>query len=118
MRITYIIRVGQNPTGSTLSVDRRKKIYAIAQTWDLIIIEDGKSTQRCRRTSSHILPADPYYFLQYDIPQINSTPADPDEFIKNFRSTLIPTFLSMDVDGRVLRIDTLVRLYNRTWLPF
>ncbi|KAG1779075.1 pyridoxal phosphate-dependent transferase [Suillus placidus] len=87
--VLYIIPVGQNPTGSTLSVDRRKKIYAIAQRWDLIIIED-----------------DPYYFLQYDIPQTNCAPADPDEFIKNFRSTLIPTFLSMDVDGRVLRIDT------------
>jgi aromatic amino acid aminotransferase I len=70
-------------------VDRRKKIYAIAQAWDLIIMED-----------------DPYYFLQYDTPQTNCASTDPDEFIKNFRSTLIPTFLSMDVDGRVLRIDT------------
>ncbi|KAG1738366.1 pyridoxal phosphate-dependent transferase [Suillus paluster] len=89
-KVGCIIRVGQNPTGSTLSVDRRKKIYAIAQKWDLIIIED-----------------DPYYFLQYDIPQTSRTSADPDEFIQDFRSTLIPTFLSMDVDGRVLRIDTL-----------
>ncbi|KAG2062798.1 PLP-dependent transferase [Suillus decipiens] len=88
-RVLYIIPVGQNPTGSTLSVDRRKKIYAIAHAWDLIIIED-----------------DPYYFLQYDIPQTNCAPADPNEFIKDFRNTLIPTFLSMDVDGRVLRIDT------------
>ncbi|OJA13379.1 hypothetical protein AZE42_07052 [Rhizopogon vesiculosus] len=87
--VLYIIPVGQNPTGSTLSVDRRKKIYAIAQQWDLIIMED-----------------DPYYFLQYDIPQKDSTPADPDEFIRDFKSPLIPTFLSMDVDGRVLRIDT------------
>ncbi|KAG2126723.1 pyridoxal phosphate-dependent transferase [Suillus cothurnatus] len=87
--VLYIIPVGQNPTGSTLSVDRRKKIYAIAQAWDLIIMED-----------------DPYYFLQYDTPQTNCASTDPDEFIKNFRSTLIPTFLSMDVDGRVLRIDT------------
>ncbi|KAG1843799.1 pyridoxal phosphate-dependent transferase [Suillus subalutaceus] len=88
-RVLYIVPVGQNPTGSTLTVDRRKKIYAIAQRWDLIIMED-----------------DPYYFLQYDIPQTNCASTDPDEFIKNFRSTLIPTFLSMDVDGRVLRIDT------------
>ncbi|OAX35057.1 PLP-dependent transferase [Rhizopogon vinicolor AM-OR11-026] len=87
--VLYIIPVGQNPTGSTLSVDRRKKIYDIAQRWDLIIMED-----------------DPYYFLQYDIPQKHSTPADPDEFIRDFKSPLIPTFLSMDVDGRVLRIDT------------
>ncbi|KAG1835304.1 pyridoxal phosphate-dependent transferase [Suillus variegatus] len=88
-RLLYLVPVGQNPTGSTLSVDRRKKIYAIAQTWDLIIVED-----------------DPYYFLRYDVPQTNCASADPDEFIENFRSTLIPTFLSMDVDGRVLRLDT------------
>jgi len=89
-------------------VDRRKKIYAIAQAWDLIIMEDGKSTERYHRTSSDILLEDPYYFLQYDTPQTNCASTDPDEFIKNFRSTLIPTFLSMDVDGRVLRIDTSV----------
>lgn len=33
---------GQNPTGSTLSLERRKKIYAIAQKYDLVILEDGK----------------------------------------------------------------------------
>ncbi|KAG2369103.1 pyridoxal phosphate-dependent transferase [Suillus spraguei] len=71
-RVLYMIPVGQNPTGSMLSMDQD----------------------------------DPYYFLQYDIPQTNCTPANPDELIKDFRSTLIPTFLSMDVDGRVLRIDT------------
>jgi len=33
---------GQNPTGSTLTLERRKKIYAIAQKYDLIILEDGR----------------------------------------------------------------------------
>lgn len=36
------IRCGQNPTGCTLSVERRKKIYALAQRFDFIIIEDGE----------------------------------------------------------------------------
>ena len=35
-------RCGQNPTGSTLSYERRRRIYAIAQRYDLIILEDGK----------------------------------------------------------------------------
>ena len=35
-------RCGQNPTGSTLGVERRKAIYAIAQKYDLIIVEDGE----------------------------------------------------------------------------
>lgn len=44
-------RCGQNPTGSTLSLERRKKIYAIAQKHDLIILEDGKSSLLpCSRT--------------------------------------------------------------------
>ena len=37
---------GQNPTGSTLSLERRKRIYEIAQKYDLVIVEDGRSL-RC-----------------------------------------------------------------------
>jgi aromatic amino acid aminotransferase I len=48
-KVSYIISVGQNPTGSTLSVDRRKHIYAIAQRWDLIIMEDGKQPGQSQR---------------------------------------------------------------------
>ena len=39
-------RCGQNPTGSTLSLERRKRIYEIAQKYDLVIVEDGRSL-RC-----------------------------------------------------------------------
>ncbi|KAH9928518.1 L-tyrosine:2-oxoglutarate aminotransferase [Epithele typhae] len=47
--VLYLVPCGQNPTGSTLSLARRTAIYAIAQRFDLLIVED-----------------DPYYFLQYD----------------------------------------------------
>lgn len=40
---------GGNPTGSTLSLDRRHRLLAIAEEYDLLIIED-----------------DPYYFLQFE----------------------------------------------------
>jgi aromatic amino acid aminotransferase I len=39
--VLYTTPCGQNPTGSTLSLERRKTIYAIAQRHDLVIIEDG-----------------------------------------------------------------------------
>lgn len=39
-------RCGQNPTGCTLSVERRKEIYELAQRFDFIIIEDGKGFPR------------------------------------------------------------------------
>ncbi|ODV91161.1 hypothetical protein CANCADRAFT_117634 [Tortispora caseinolytica NRRL Y-17796] len=96
-RVMYIIPTGQNPTGSTVSLERRQKIYAICQKYDIVILED-----------------EPYYFLQMehydpDHPQSPEVPAevknDPDRQQK-FLQKLVPSFLSMDVDGRVLRMDT------------
>ncbi|OBZ65805.1 hypothetical protein A0H81_14224 [Grifola frondosa] len=78
--VLYTVPCGQNPTGSTLSLERRKQIYEIAQRFDLIIIED-----------------DPYYFLQYDSPTSQTTSLD---------SPFMPSFLSLDVDGRVMRVDS------------
>ncbi len=45
----YTIPTGQNPSGCTLTLDRKKKIYALAKKYDFIILED-----------------DPYYYLQLD----------------------------------------------------
>lgn len=44
--LIYTVPSGQNPTGATQGVARRKAIYKIAQKHDLYIIED-----------------EPYYFL-------------------------------------------------------
>ncbi|KAH9848030.1 L-tyrosine:2-oxoglutarate aminotransferase [Lenzites betulinus] len=82
--VLYTVPCGQNPTGSTLSLERRKQIYAIAQRYDVIIIED-----------------DPYYFLQYDAPQSTGAPT---------HKTFATSFLSMDVDGRVIRIDSFSKI--------
>ena len=38
----FVPRCGQNPTGSTLSLERRKRIYELSQKFDFIIVEDGK----------------------------------------------------------------------------
>ena len=42
-----------------------------------------------------IIEDDPYYYLQYT----------DDETSTDIRNMLMPSFLSMDVDGRVLRVD-------------
>ncbi|KAI0672561.1 L-tyrosine:2-oxoglutarate aminotransferase [Trametes maxima] len=81
--VLYTVPCGQNPTGSTLSLERRKKIYEIAQRYDLIIIED-----------------DPYYFLQYD--RTRSEPGASNDFARSL--------LSMDTDGRVIRIDSFSKI--------
>ncbi|ODV62396.1 bifunctional 2-aminoadipate transaminase/aromatic-amino-acid:2-oxoglutarate transaminase [Ascoidea rubescens DSM 1968] len=92
-KLIYIIPTGQNPTGSSLSYERRKEIYKIIQKHDLILIED-----------------EPYYFLQMDVytrdlqkrEQQRNMTVSHEEFI----NSLIPTFLSLDVDGRVIRFDS------------
>jgi aromatic amino acid aminotransferase I / 2-aminoadipate transaminase len=88
--LLYTIPSGQNPTGATQGTERRKAIYRIAQKHDLFILED-----------------DPYYFLQMqpytgaDAPNM-PPPASHEEFLQ----ALVPTILSMDVDGRVMRMDS------------
>jgi kynurenine/2-aminoadipate aminotransferase len=72
----YIIATGSNPTGASLSLERKKSIYAIAQKHNLVIIED-----------------DPYYYLQ-------------------FSATRTPSFLSLDVDSRVIRCDSFSKILS------
>ncbi|CCK68514.1 bifunctional 2-aminoadipate transaminase/aromatic-amino-acid:2-oxoglutarate transaminase KNAG_0B00660 [Huiozyma naganishii CBS 8797] len=93
-KLLYTIPTGQNPTGSSLSDDRKEKIYKVAQKHDFIIIED-----------------EPYYFLQIDEyvkdkderNKLYSRPTPThDEFVKS----LAKTFLSVDTDGRVVRMDS------------
>ncbi|KAI9662374.1 MAG: Aromatic/aminoadipate aminotransferase 1 [Bathelium mastoideum] len=88
--LLYTVPTGQNPTGATQSEQRKRDIYAVAQKHDLFILED-----------------DPYYFLQMqpytgqgqpDVPP----PSSREEFIKS----LTPSLLKMDVDGRVMRMDS------------
>ncbi|KAH8676848.1 pyridoxal phosphate-dependent transferase [Tricladium varicosporioides] len=89
-RVLYTVPSGQNPTGATQSTPRRHAIYKVAQKHDIYIFED-----------------EPYYFLQMqpytgpDAPPV-PPPASNDQFLK----ALIPTYLSMDTDGRVMRMDS------------
>jgi kynurenine/2-aminoadipate aminotransferase len=47
-RVLYTVPNGGNPTGASISADRRFELYKVAQRHDLLILED-----------------DPYYFLQF-----------------------------------------------------
>jgi aromatic amino acid aminotransferase I len=88
--LLYTVPSGQNPTGATQGVQRRKDIYKICQKHDVYIIED-----------------EPYYFLQMQ-PYTGSNAPDvpPPENNEAFLKALIPTYLSMDIDGRVMRMDS------------
>lgn len=90
-KMFYTICTGQNPTGSCIDAERRRAIYKLAQKHDFIIIED-----------------EPYYFLQMEAYTTdlslrqNRHVHSHEEFIK----ALVPSYLSMDVDGRVIRLDS------------
>lgn len=108
-RVLYTITTGQNPTGSTPSPKRLREIYDVCRKHDVVIIED-----------------DPYYFLQYasfgspseDQTVNNNEPLAPKEekkaaqreSLSAFAKTLSPTLLSLDVDGRVVRLDTFSKI--------
>ncbi|KAI9835695.1 MAG: hypothetical protein M1819_001872 [Sarea resinae] len=88
--LLYTVPSGQNPTGATQGVERRKELYKVAQKHDVYIVED-----------------EPYYFLQMqpytgpDSPGV-PPPASHEDFIK----ALVPSLLSLDTDGRVMRLDS------------
>ena len=95
--LVYIVPTGQNPTASTQSLERRKQLYALAEKHDLFILED-----------------EPYYFLQmepfvsghtHDVPR-PFKPVPVADFLKN----LVPSFVSLDTSGRVLRLDSFSKI--------
>ncbi|KAJ2454053.1 hypothetical protein EV183_001776 [Coemansia sp. RSA 2336] len=90
LRAIYMIPTGQNPTGATMSLERRKAIYATAQKHNLVIIED-----------------DPYYFLQYGPMQDRPGQLSAAEIKKQ---PLVPSLLSLDTDGRVIRLDSFSKI--------
>ena len=51
---------------------------------------------------------DSYYFLQYNRAQVTKEAIERDGFAKAFIDTLARSFLSIDTEGRVIRLDTLV----------
>lgn len=90
--VLYTVPSGQNPTGATMGEQRRRDIYALCQKHDVFIIED-----------------EPYYFLQmnpYVSGSASTKASSHPESIDEFLASLIPSLLSMDTDGRVLRMDS------------
>lgn len=88
--LLYTVPSGQNPTGATQGEKRRKDIYRCAQKHDVYILED-----------------EPYFFLQmqpYTGPDAPGVP--PPSTHEQFIKALVPSLLSMDVDGRVMRLDS------------
>ncbi|PVH95184.1 aromatic amino acid aminotransferase 1 [Periconia macrospinosa] len=96
--LIYTITIGQNPTSGTLSVARRTELYAICVKYDIIIVED-----------------DPYWYLQFpsNSPSAAAAPKPTKSSGFEFLDSLIPSYLSVDYQGRVVRLDT----FSKTVAP-
>ncbi|KAH9901988.1 aromatic amino acid aminotransferase [Xylariomycetidae sp. FL2044] len=105
----YTVTMGHNPCGSVLTLERRKEIYALCSKFDVIIVED-----------------DPYWYLQFPSAEVEQAkmrgqtvperqPANTLEKKSGyeFLDSLVPSFLNIDIDGRVVRLDT----FSKTIAP-
>ncbi|KDQ64466.1 hypothetical protein JAAARDRAFT_201799 [Jaapia argillacea MUCL 33604] len=99
--VMYTVPIGQNPSGATMGLSRKKEIYDICVEYDVIIVED-----------------DPYFFLQEGqyipkarrVPEVPSTTLDAES---RYISSLAPSYLRIDYQGRVVRLDT----FSKTIAP-
>ncbi|KAI1906233.1 hypothetical protein LOZ64_006361 [Ophidiomyces ophidiicola] len=99
--LMYTVTLGQNPTGSVLPLRRRREIYSLCRIYDIIIIED-----------------EPYWHLQYPSTARNSESGEdwtgssargePSGY--PFLDSLVSSYLSIDIDGRVIRLDTFSKI--------
>ncbi|TDZ37361.1 Aromatic amino acid aminotransferase [Colletotrichum spinosum] len=94
--VLYLVSVGSNPTGITIPTQRRREIYDICVEFDTIIVED-----------------DPYYSLQYPSYHTPKEETFEPKTTKDFLNTLVPTFLSLDFQGRVIRLES----FSKTLFP-
>lgn len=98
-KVLYTVPTGHNPTGCSITPERRRAVYRLCRQYGLLIIED-----------------DPYMYLQYGaaVPprQQGSSCSgivhvDPGSMPG--LQGLGPTYLSLDVDARVIRVDSFAK---------
>jgi kynurenine/2-aminoadipate aminotransferase len=89
-KVLYTIVTGHNPSGATMTSERKREIYRIACEYDLIILED-----------------DPYRYLEFGS---SRAPMKGNE--ATFNRPKNESLFSMDTHGRVLRFDSLSKVLS------
>ncbi|KAF7187058.1 Aromatic amino acid aminotransferase C56E4.03 [Pseudocercospora fuligena] len=118
--LMYTVTMGQNPTSGVLSLQRRREIYALCCKYDIIIVEDDPywylqfptSTAVNTTSSSH---AENFSFNP-DQPMFANAEPVPQGWKKSgypFLDSLVPSSVSIDTEGRVIRLDT----FSKTVAP-
>ncbi|KIY71393.1 aromatic aminotransferase Aro8 [Cylindrobasidium torrendii FP15055 ss-10] len=95
--VLYATPTGQNPTGTLMPDKRKQEVYDVCVKHDIIIVED-----------------DPYYFLQLAPYVLNAPASTPTAYSQSAHlASLEKTFLNIDVQGRVIRLDS----FSKTVAP-
>ncbi len=71
-----------------MSISRKREIYELCHKHDIVIFED-----------------DPYWSLQYGLPEDEATDT------QKFLASLIPSYVTIDRDGRVLSLQTFTKIF-------
>lgn len=139
--IMYTVTMGQNPTSGLLSVKRRKEIYELCQKFDVLIVEDdpyfyiqfphaaNELTQKHRNgqlaSLNHFMESNLNYQTSLAVPVRGTATSNNGNMCattrmkrgkssgSEFLDSLVPSYLSFDVDGRVIRLDT----FSKTIAP-
>ncbi|KAL2118274.1 hypothetical protein VTJ04DRAFT_7934 [Mycothermus thermophilus] len=114
-RLMYTVTLGQNPTGTITPNHRKHQIYTLCQRYDVIIIEDepywymqfpSAATEEAKARRRQPIPPSPSQ-QQQQPPSPGKSSGYP------FLDSLTPSYLPLDVDGRVVRLDT----FSKTVAP-
>lgn len=138
--IMYTVTMGQNPTSGLLSVKRRKEIYGVCQKFDVLIVEDdpyfyiqfphvaNELAQKWRDgelvSVNHFEEQGTNYQTSLAVPVRGTVDCGNQRHTTTrmrhgvssgykFLDSLVPSYLSFDVDGRVIRLDT----FSKTVAP-
>ncbi|KYQ92491.1 kynurenine/alpha-aminoadipate aminotransferase [Tieghemostelium lacteum] len=92
-KMFYLIPIAQNPTGAIMNQQRRNDLYQLAIKYKMIILED-----------------DVHYFLQF--PKTRESVFTNNGNFRTDNLDLESSFLSMDTEGIVLRVDTFSKILS------
>ncbi|UNI18978.1 hypothetical protein JDV02_005204 [Purpureocillium takamizusanense] len=117
--VLYTVTVGHNPTGGVQSLQRKRELYAVCREFDIVIIEDdpywylqfpsaAAAEAKSRHTAESLaVKREPEGLLGEDDDRDGPPPRRRRRSGHDFIDSLVPSYLSLDVDGRVIRLDTL-----------
>jgi kynurenine/2-aminoadipate aminotransferase len=130
-RVLYVIPTGQNPAGCTINLQRKKEIYALACKHNLIILEDDPYYFLVSRPFCSLFSRSPAnYGCVFRLPELMhvmcwlfcvfpfvlqsygraAAPAVGSD--GNWQRPSVPSFFSLDVEGRVLRFDSFSKILS------